>query len=316
MKSRLRSSALAVLAFTTVVPSSACESRAAATQTPRPGRVVGPDGAAAPAVFVTARRDGAPMAVSTLTDASGAYDLGPLAIGSWTVRAHAPGVASAESKLDGGPSYMAPELKLAPEPASLDDVPASAFLGLLPDGMAKREFLLDCTGCHVFDQRVALPNGTPRSHDGWVDAANRMLGFAGPASSFPVISIDHTPATTATLLSSAITPASVSTLRPAAIPVPDPSNAATIAEYDIPEPGDLPHDLALTSDGRVVITGMFTARMYVLDPATGAFETVPIPVANANPRAVEIDSAGDWWVVLGGPQRVARYDVSEGTWGS
>jgi virginiamycin B lyase len=143
-----------------------------------------------------------------------------------------------------------------------------------------------------------------------------MIGFAGPASNFPVISVDRGATATADFLAAAITPAAVSALRRPAIETPDASATATIAEYDIPEPGDLPHDLALTSEGRVLITGMFTARMYVLDPATATFETVPIPVGNANPRAVEIDAAGDWWVVLGGPQRVARYDVSAGTWAS
>jgi streptogramin lyase len=52
--------------------------------------------------------------------------------------------------------------------------------------------------------------------------------------------------------------------------------------------------------------------MIVLDPATGQSTTVPIPHPNANPRAVEIDAAGRWWVALGGPRRVARYDPARG----
>ena len=38
------------------------------------------------------------------------------------------------------------------------------------------------------------------------------------------------------------------------------------------------------------MTGMFTHRMYVLDPKSGRFTDVAIPVPNANPRAVEIDA--------------------------
>jgi streptogramin lyase len=52
----------------------------------------------------------------------------------------------------------------------------------------------------------------------------------------------------------------------------------------------------------------------VLDPATGAFEEVTIPVAQANPRALEIDDAGDWWVLLGNPGMVARHRPSTGEW--
>jgi streptogramin lyase len=96
----------------------------------------------------------------------------------------------------------------------------------------------------------------------------------------------------------------------------EPSNpgSALITEYAIPEPQDLPHDLAVLRDGRVLITGMFTHRMYLLEPGTGEYGFEPIPVANANPRAVEVDQAGDWWVLLGGPRQVARREAVTGAW--
>ena len=43
------------------------------------------------------------------------------------------------------------------------------------------------------------------------------------------------------------------------------------------------------------------ARMYRPDPASGAFSTLLIPVQHANPRAIDIDERGRWWVALGGP---------------
>jgi virginiamycin B lyase len=69
-------------------------------------------------------------------------------------------------------------------------------------------------------------------------------------------------------------------------------------------------------DGRVVVTGMFTHRMLRLDPATARWEEFPIPVDRANPRALEIDTAGDWWVLLGAAQRVARYRPATAEWQS
>ena len=77
---------------------------------------------------------------------------------------------------------------------------------------------------------------------------------------------------------------------------------------------DLPHDVAVDSSGKIVVTGMFSHRMFVLDPATGATTETPIPVPNANPRAVELDAKGNWWVLLGGPQQVARYDIARKEW--
>jgi streptogramin lyase len=59
---------------------------------------------------------------------------------------------------------------------------------------------------------------------------------------------------------------------------------------------------------------MFTARMLVLDPATGGIEDVPTPAPQ--PRAVEIDRDGRWWVLLGGPRVIARYDPRTRAWSS
>jgi len=69
--------------------------------------------------------------------------------------------------------------------------PSSAWLALLPDGETKRKFILDCTGCHQFDERVARVNGRPRSEGEWREAVTRMLGYAGARTSFPVISADR-----------------------------------------------------------------------------------------------------------------------------
>jgi streptogramin lyase len=82
----------------------------------------------------------------------------------------------------------------------------------------------------------------------------------------------------------------------------------------MPEPGDLPHDVAVDGNGQVVITGMMTHRMYVLDPTSRRMTEVEIPVQHANPRAVEIDAAGNWWVVLGAPNQLARYDPVNSQW--
>jgi streptogramin lyase len=82
----------------------------------------------------------------------------------------------------------------------------------------------------------------------------------------------------------------------------------------MPEARDLPHDLAIDGTGQVVITGMMTHRMYVLDPESGRMTEVEIPVQRANPRAVEIDGAGNWWVVLGAPNQLARYEPRSKQW--
>jgi virginiamycin B lyase len=102
------------------------------------------------------------------------------------------------------------------------------------------------------------------------------------------------------------------TLRPTATMRVAGTDAVT--EFMMPEARDLPHDVAVTADGEVVITGMMTGVMYVLDPKSGRMERVEIPVERANPRAVELDAAGNWWVVLGAPRKLARRDARSGQW--
>ena len=81
-----------------------------------------------------------------------------------------------------------------------------------------------------------------------------------------------------------------------------------------PEARDLPHDVAVDSAGRVLVTGMFTDAIYALDTATGVFRAYGIPMQRANPRAIEIAANGDWWVVLGAPTRLARYTPATDAW--
>ncbi len=78
--------------------------------------------------------------------------------------------------------------------------PSSAWLARLPDGVAKRKFILDCTGCHQFDQKIARVGGRPRTETEWAEAVTRMLGYAGARTGFPVIAADRDPQSTAAWL--------------------------------------------------------------------------------------------------------------------
>jgi virginiamycin B lyase len=187
---------------------------------------------------------------------------------------------------------------------------SSDWLTLLPDGAEKRAFVIDCTGCHQFGEQQARPNGRWRSEAQWAEAVVRMLQYAGATTGFPVISAQRDPGATAAWLAAYLRgdpPRGRDTAR--ALPP-----GASITEFPLPEAGDLPHDLAIDSAGRVIVTGMFTDRMYVLERDSTRFAHVAIPVPRANPRAVEIDASGNWWVVLGQPKQIARYMPNLKTW--
>lgn len=196
-------------------------------------------------------------------------------------------------------------------PGPRDPVPvptSSAWLSLLPDGPEKRQFILDCTGCHQFDGDIILVNGQPRTEAQWSAAITKMLGFAGATTGFPVIAEGRDPASTAAWLAKYVNRV------PAATPI-EPSSPIDIREYRMPEARDLPHDVAVEADGQVLITGMFTDVLYRLDPVSSRFTEIAIPVPDANPRALELDATGRAWVVLGKPHKLAVLNL-DATWKS
>jgi streptogramin lyase len=192
-----------------------------------------------------------------------------------------------------------------------DSLRASAWwLSGLPDGEEKRRFILDCTGCHQFNETRVMKDGRRRTSEEWSADVTRMLTYAGAASGFPVIAAGRDPERTAAWLTQSLDRPGVRTApRPTAT-----ASRAQISEYDMPMAQDLPHDVAIDTDGRVLVTGMFTGRIFRVDPAGGAIEEVEIPVPQANPRAIEVDGDGAWWVLLGAPKKVARRDPKSGAW--
>lgn len=176
---------------------------------------------------------------------------------------------------------------------------AADLLAVLPDGEQRRRFLLDCTGCHTFHADLAYPGGRPRPAESWAALAAGMTARFGPHSAFPVIGPDRDATATGAWIAASLPPSPPGR----AVLAASVTGRAEFREYPLPEPGELPHDVAI-DDGRVIITGMFTGRMFVLDPASGTVTTEATPAPN--PRAVEVDRDGNWWIVLGGPRLVAR----------
>ncbi len=273
------------------------------------GRVLSPDGRPAEGAVVVATHLERRIRYASATDAAGRYRLAGLHPGVYGIEARhrASAAARRDSLAVRGATTLA--LRLPAGSPELDAA-SDAWLGLLPDGEAKRRFILDCTGCHRFDASRALSAGAARDEARWADDAARMLRFAGASSGFPVIAADRDPAGTAAWL--------VRHLGPDPSPRPQPGTVpfgrGQVTEFPFPEPGDLPHDVAVDRAGRVVITGMFSHAMFVLDPAAGSYERVAIPVPQANPRAVELNERDDWFVLLGNPKTLAVRDAATGAW--
>jgi virginiamycin B lyase len=271
------------------------------------GRVTNRNGLAVPGALVSLRRERSPITVTVYADAAGRYEVGDLPDGSYTMRVAGAGYLPASLTVGpGDPVDVALEPAVDPWPTAT----SAQILSLLPDGETKRGFILDCTGCHQFDrQTVSSSAGSGlKTEAEWRGRIEQMLSFSGAQSGFPIMSPSRNADSTAAWLVRHL-----GTLRPTLAPVAPVAPVARITEYDLPAPNDLPHDLILAPDGNVVITGMMTHRMYLLDPASGEVRAEAIPVPGANPRAVEIAADGTWWVLLGSPRKVARR-APDGTW--
>lgn len=205
----------------------------------------------------------------------------------------------------------------AAQPAPRQSMTTSAdFLAQLPEGEEKRRFLLDCTNCHMFDETSMREGDALRTRASWIATVQRMLDYAGANTAFPVMSVGRDAEQTADwILRYAVNTPAAGADR--ALPP-----GAHVAEFLLPVAEDLPHDVAVLDDGRVLVTGMFTHQIWVLDPTRNQWDTEPIPVASANPRAIDvtpragIEGAFDWWVLLGEPNRLARRDGLTGAWTS
>src|SRR6188768_2162271 len=127
--------------------------------------------------------------------------------------------------------------RVAPMPAADSVRRSSDWLSLLPEGEEKRRFILDCTGCHQIDDQVVRPNGRPRTQAEFKEMVDKMLGFAGSTTGFPVIGHGRESVSTAAWMARNFL--ANPTIRSRGTLPPN----ARVTEYDMPEPGDLPHDV-------------------------------------------------------------------------
>lgn len=289
------------------------------------GRVVDWEGEPRGGVFVTASPEGGGPERTVLTDLEGRFRFATLPPGEHWLRADATGWVASEpvritvaTRAADGREERA-ELVLGPPSQLWDEAPSWTLLSQLPDGEEKRRFILDCTGCHPFDQQTVGVGARLKTRDEWRQRVAQMISFSGAESSFPIMSPGREADRTAMWLSTHLGPEPMWTDLPDLEPLPEVDAEAVrslLTEYEFPVPRDLPHDLMVDVDGRVVVTGMFSGRMYALDPESGEYEVHQIPVPGGNPRALDIDGEGNWYVLLGDPRKLARRDRETGEWDS
>jgi virginiamycin B lyase len=287
------------------------EAPAPAPLTGLAGTVLDAGGQPVAGAFVTARDSASARQLSVRTGRDGTYHLPVDLSGPLVVRVHAIGVAEGAG------------VRVASLPARLDlavdrvadtfgQLPSSAYLGALPDGEAKRRFVLDCGGCHQFNRVRADAGPLVRSRTYWQGWTAQMVSFAGAHTGFPIMAPGRDPDATADWLVQHLggegDPLPVLTPPPFDVP----AERVLITEYDVPTRRDLPHDLMPDADGHIVVTGMMSGQMFRLDPATGTWASERGERGFPGARALDIAPDGAWWVLLGTPRQITRFDPASG----
>jgi virginiamycin B lyase len=246
------------------------------------------------------------VAVSVYADARGGFSITHPANGPLQLRARAPGFDDATvTAKDGARITLA--AKRAADHARM--ATSAELLSLLPEGMEKRRFLLNCASCHEVSHPRISKDGRIRDKAKWVEAINLMRAIDVYALVAPEIGTEEY----ATWLADNLSPERIAALAPA--PTVDPAIAgkATITEYPIPVTTDLPHDVGIGPDGRIWITAFWSSEMWAMDPKTGRIDRFPVVLKKddgqpAQTRALSFDKKGRLWIVLGGTKSVIRLD--------
>jgi hypothetical protein len=257
--------------------------------------------------FVTARDTARAVQHSVRTDRDGRFRLS-IPTGYHALTARARGFEPVGAGVTLAAAGATINLTIAKTAGAIAEAPSRAFLGVLPETSEKRRFVVDCMGCHsISAQNLLGVDGQPHDAEAWAEAVNLMLSFAGHDTPFPILPPDRTARATADYLAKYLTAQALNQAARDCKPLPLPDTAYRVTEWDIPHPWDFPHDVMLDAGGNLLVTGMFSGVMYTLNPENGSFTTVEIPIEMANPRALDIDAAGNWWVLCGMPGKIARY---------
>lgn len=267
------------------------------------GTVISPSGPL-PGVIVTMTSTQG-VSNSTYSDGNGRFAL-PLPNGGGVVASgRSPGLTIENRALGIEEGSVTLDAIVAANP--LKDAAAANWLSLLPDGSAKRRFVLTCGGCHEQSYSRVFKNGHARTAAEWATAIELMKKI----DAYKMIPESFDTTQYAGWLAKHLSGAAVTSLRPDFVPGRLPLGHAVITEYPLPVSSDAPHDVAIGPDHRLWITAMFSNEVWALDPRDGAIERIPVAADGTPPadvRALTFDKSGQLWVVLGIQHAVVRLD--------
>ena len=272
-------------------------------------------GKALEGVMVSAIDEDNAMSVTVSTDAKGKYTIDGLAGQDYEVRARLLGKEDEFSDSEGGAKGV--DFSLSPAEDIHMQRKADSLFALVKwdNEKDKKNFKMSCGYCH---QIGSVGFRSPEEPVDWETMITRMDGFGGL--------FKHTQETIVSRLLEAYSDEAIEGWDDYTAPAA-PSGKATqakITEWDLGrQDACMVHDLELGNDGKVYAVDMINDAILVLDPATGARETIGVPEGKdpetdgfprKGPHSIEMDSEGNMWMTLALSGQMAKYDVKTREW--
>ena len=259
-------------------------------------------------VVVTAKKVGAKVSVSVMTDAQGRYSFpaNRLEPGNYNITMRAVGYDLGNKPTADVASGTTAnvDLKLTKTKRLASQLTNAEWMMSMPGSEEQKASLLNCTSCHTYERIVRS------SHDAeeWAQVAHRMAGYAAVSQPIkPQRVMDPARAGSpdqyrkfAEYLAT-INLSSSDTWQYPLKTLPRPKGAATrviITEYDLPRPTTEPHDIVV-KDGNVWYSDFGELYISKFDPKTLQLTEYPtkqfkdgFPVGNLD---LEVDQNGTFW---------------------
>ena len=248
------------------------------------GRVSSDAEGAMAGVLVRAKGQGTPIAVTVVTDNAGRYSFpaNRLKQGKFDISIRAVGYGLTDPvsvEIAPGKTRHA-DLKLSKTTNLTDQLTSAEWLLSVPGAEAQKNQLFRCAACHSLE-RIVQSKHDPEE---WPSTLARMRSYSEQAvPEHPVqlpykVSAQPDPAFASYL--STINLSSTNEWKYELKTLPRPTGRATrviVTEYDLPDPGSLPHDAMLDDKGMVWYNDFREPIIGRLDPRTGEVKEWRLP---------------------------------------
>ncbi len=276
-------------------------------------------------VLVSAQKDGSPITVTVVSDASGHFRFpdGRLTAGHYALRIRATGYELAGPQaVDLGAATADIAIKLRKTADRAAQLTNTEWFMSMPGTAAEKRPLIECMSCHSFERIVR----STYDADTFVPVLKRMAQYANNTIQARVqsrVAARDVNDDSVRKLASYLATVNLSrgrTWNYELQTLPRPKGRAThvvITEYGLPGKTIAPHDVRTDRDGHVWYSDFVENFLGELDPKTGAVTEYPIPVSKpAFPTGtldLEPDADGNLWLALMFQTGLARFDMASKT---